>query len=340
MQLPTESIIRRATRKPHDKLNILVMPTHERYETSLAKTGHSFYAIRTKRTKDWEIRYAHVPDNYHLLDMQDNTVVLPDSITFDLVISQNKDAQFSVLNAVAKAINVPLINIEHTLPNGPRIIEIASTMVGDVNVYVSEHQRDMWETDGVVIHTGIDTDTFVPPRDDEVRGPHVLSIANDWINRDKECGFTFWKDAVGYDREESWFQYRVLGHTPGFSTPAPDVPSLVREYQQAGVFLNTTQVSSLPTVILEAMSCETPVVSTDTCLIPKIIIEDGKNGFVGHTPEELRELTIMLLNNKRLAQEVGKAGRRTILDKFSQDRFVREWSEVLKRTVHDYKGVL
>jgi glycosyltransferase involved in cell wall biosynthesis len=79
-------------------------------------------------------------------------------------------------------------------------------------------------------------------------------------------------------------------------------------------------------------------VSTDTCLIPKIIIEHGKNGFVGSTPEELRELTIMLLNDKVLAQEVGKAGRRTILDKFSQDRFVREWREIMEHTTHNYKG--
>ena len=63
---------------------------------------------------------------------------------------------------------------------------------------------------------------------------------------------------------------------------------LLNIYDKASVFLNTTTVSSLPTVILEAMAMEIPVVSTATCLIPKIVIEHGVNGFVSNDIRELR----------------------------------------------------
>ena len=53
MLSPITSIIRAATRKKEDKLNILTFPTHERYESMLAKTGHNFYAYRAEGIKDW-----------------------------------------------------------------------------------------------------------------------------------------------------------------------------------------------------------------------------------------------------------------------------------------------
>ena len=45
------SILRASTRKPDEKLNILTFPTHERYETGLAKTEHNFYAYRAEGIK-------------------------------------------------------------------------------------------------------------------------------------------------------------------------------------------------------------------------------------------------------------------------------------------------
>ena len=48
---PLSYIIRAATRKPTEKLNILTFPTHERYESMLAKTGHNFYAYRAEGIK-------------------------------------------------------------------------------------------------------------------------------------------------------------------------------------------------------------------------------------------------------------------------------------------------
>jgi hypothetical protein len=228
--------------------------------------------------------------------------------------------------------------MEHRLPMpDTREGEIAAgqSMIGDMNVFVSEHQRTEWgfpEDFGEVNHTGIDLDVFRPPEEDFKREPWALSVVNDWINRDWCCGFSLWRETTGFPSPSPMIPYRVLGDTPGLSQVAPDIPTLVQFYQRAGVYLNTTLISSLPTVIMEAMACGCPVVSTDTCLIPKIMIEHGVNGFVGSTPDELRKYTHEILNNPILAKKIGDAGRKTVEEKFSQPRFVKKWNEIFKKT--------
>lgn len=338
--MPTsiQSILRRATRNPDGPWNILTFPTHERYEESMCGTGHNFYSMRAAGIKDWNMDFAPVPDNYHLLPMSQDTLQVPPWLSFDMVLSQNKAGQFQIAQNIARQLQLPLISMEHTLPMpdwGMGQRALASSMVGDVNVFVSEHQRDAWgfpEDFGVVNHTGINLDVFKPPSAEFEREPWALSVVNDWVNRDWCCGFTLWREITGFPSPSPMIPHRVLGDTPGLSQVAPDTETLVKFYQTAGVYLNTTLVSSLPTVIMEAMACGCPVVSTDTCLIPKLIIEHGVNGFVGSSADELRAYTHDLLNNPMLAKKIGDAGRKTVEEKFSQARFVEQWNEIFKNT--------
>jgi len=333
-----QSIIRRATRNPDGPWNIITFPTHERYESAMCQTGHNFYAVRAQGIKDWNDSYAPLPENYHLLPESRDMLVVPPWLEFDMVLSQNKAGQFQIAQQIALQLQLPLISLEHRLPmpelsRGQRAM--AASLRGDVNVFVSEHQRDEWgfeEDFGEVNHTGIDTDLFCPPDEDYEREPWALSVVNDWINRDWCCGFSLWREVTGFPSPSPMIPHRILGDTPGLSQVAPDMETLVKFYQTAGVYLNTTLVSSLPTVILEAMSCGCPVVSTDTCLIPKIIIEHGVNGFIGKNADELRSYTHQLLQNPILAKKMGDAARKTIEEKFSQKRFVERWNEIFKKT--------
>lgn len=341
MPTPIQSILRRATRSENEPFNILCMCAHERYESSMAKTGHSFYAIRAAGLvkQGWNTDYAPIPDNYTMLPMSKDSLVVPPWLSFDMILSQHKAGQFQIAQQISKQLQIPLISMEHRLPTpgaGHGEKSQAYAMQGDINVFVSEYQREAWGFDedfGEVNYTGIDTDVFVPPTGDcdYQREPWALSVVNDWINRDIFCGFSLWREVTGFPSPSPIIPHRILGDTPGLSQVAPDIPTLVEFYQRAGLYLNTTLASTLPTVILEAMACGCPVVSTDTCLIPKIIIEHGVNGFVGSTPDELRKYSLELLNNPILAKKMGEAGRKTVEEKFSQPRFIQKWNDIFQK---------
>lgn len=324
MQSPINSILRLATRDRNKPLNILTCPTHERTETNMCKTGHNFYAFWANGVKRWNEIYAKKPDNYIL--MEDNVVW--DHIDFDLVLSQNKFGQYQYLCPIAMKLNIPLITLEHTLPmpewTAQQMAQLRE-MRGRFNVFISEYSIREWgwedRNDTVVIHHMIDTDTFFPINGD--RKPHILSVVNDWINRDWCCGFNIWKEAT------AGLPVLPVGDTPGLSEPASSTEELVRFYQTSKIFINTSTISPIPTALLEAMACGCACVSTATCMIPEII-RHGYNGLISNNPKELRQFCQDLLKDTRLAKELGMNAAQTIKDNFGPQQYIRNWNNIFR----------
>lgn len=314
-------------------LNILTFPTHEAYETGLCKTGHNFFAIRAKGVKDWNTKYRPVPDNYTLLDGSDDQIK-PD-MAFDLVLSQNKFGQFEIAKGIADSLNIPLISLEHTLPFPGWTtddMQRISTMRGDINVFISEHSVGQWgyslsDKSVKIVHHGIDIDVFKPIGDGHNDGK-VLTVVNDWINRDWCCNFSSYKRIC----LDTGMPTNPVGDTPGFSKPADGIKGLVSKYQNASVFFNTSVISPVPTALMEAMACGCPVVTTSTCMIPSIV-KDGVNGFISNDESYLREKLIWCLEHPEEAKKIGEAARQTIVDRFSLESHVSRWNEVLKSAV-------
>jgi len=331
MSSPAASITRAATRKFGEPLNILTFPTHERYESLLCRTGHNFYAYRAEGIKDWNSNYAPLPENYQLLNPDMGASQLPLHIDFDLVLSQNKFGQFQIAEPIARRLHLPLISLEHTLPvpQWPQgVKESTKYMRGDANVFISGYSIKGWEwesnhDDTLIITHGVDSETFKPQGLE--RENHALSVVNDWINRDWCCGFTLWQRVI------EGLPFKVVGDTPGLSLPASSTKDLVNSYASSRIFLNTSTISPVPTVLLEAMACGCAVVTTATCMIPEIV-ENGVNGFISNDEKELKQYVVDLLNNEDLAKEIGENARRTVVEKFSQEDFIKKWDSTFKKT--------
>jgi hypothetical protein len=324
---PVTTFIRQATRKPDEKLNILTFPTHESYEIGLAKTGQNFYAYRAEGIKDWNPAYRACPDNYVLLDSRMGGNQIPSWVDIDLVLSQNKFGQFQIAHQVASKLQVPMISLEHTLPVSTWDESMRQRMVqmrGNLNVFISDYSIAQWGfekgADVRVIKHCIDSETFKPTVPAVERKRHVLSVVNDWVNRDWCCGFKIWQEV------SNGLPTRVLGDTPGLSQPAPSTEALANEYAESRIFLNTSTASPIPTALLEAMAAGCACVSTATCMIPEVI-QDGVNGFLSNDPKELRARIDELILDPELADRLGRAARQTVLRDFSQDRFIKEWNE-------------
>ena len=111
MPTAVQNILRKATRDDDAPLNILTFPTHERYETGLAKTGHNFYGWQGPNIKKWNTTYAPIPKNYNILDGRLLDAQFPQWLDVDLVLSQNKFGQYNVANKIARQLQCPLITL-------------------------------------------------------------------------------------------------------------------------------------------------------------------------------------------------------------------------------------
>lgn len=308
-----------------DKYRILTFPTHERYETQLCKTGHDFFSFSVNGQKKWNVNQCKVPENYHILP--DNE--LASYLNFDFILSQSKFGQFQIASQIVPMLNIPMISLEHTLPlygvqKEEQIINMQQ-MIGNVNIFISEFSQNSWNlsVDSHVIHHGIDTETFNNLNME--RKNHILSVANDFVNRDYCLNFSGWK------RVTNKLPVKLVGETEGLSKSASSIEELVEEYNSCSVFFNSSTLSPIPTSLLEAMSCGCAVVSTATCMIPSII-ENGVNGFISNDENQLREYIELILNDNELRQKLGNNARQTILDKFSEQDFIDKWNTIFDET--------
>jgi len=336
---PISRYLRQATRKDGEPLNILTQPTHEAYETGLCKTGHNFYSIQTDSSKKWVKGYRRPPINYHLLKPETDSIVrnLPMSVDFDLVLSQNRFGQYQTLCNIANVLNLPMINLEHTLPvtnwSQEKIYQILQ-MRGHMNVYISEYSLGKWgdsieRSDTSVIHHCIDSSLFKPSEEKSLED-YCLVVCNDYINRSWCCGYNIFQEI----QKNTNINFRIFGDTKGLSKPAESVEHLAKEYGDAPIFLNTSTVSPVPTALLEAMSAGCAIVTTGTCMIPEII-QSGFNGFMSNDPKELAEYIDILRKDKNLRSQMGAAARATVLQKFGEERFIREWNELFYKVANE-----
>jgi hypothetical protein len=234
-------------------LNILTIPTHERYETQLAKTGHNFFAIQNRGLKQWNTAFAPMPHNYRLLSAGPIAEQLSQCPPIDLVLCQHKYAHWQILAPIAKMLGCPLVSMEYTTTHSGfknEFIEHLGRLRGDLDVFVCEDNATKWQFDLAdpsvrIVHHGTDTELF----SGWSGGGKILTVMNDYINRDAFCGYTLFRQVT------HGLPVSPIGATPGLSVAARDIIDLVEQYRSCGVFLNTTLASPVPTALLEAMSC-------------------------------------------------------------------------------------
>ena len=150
-------------------------------------------------------------------------------------------------------------------------------------------------------------------------------MANDFVKRDYCLNYS------GWTRITQGLPIRLIGDTPGLSTAALSVDSLVSSYNKCSLYLNTTTLSPIPMSLLEAMACGCAVVSTATCAIPDFI-EHGVDGLISNDEDKLREYCIELLDNEPKRIQLGMNARKKILERCSEERFIGDWNKIFAKT--------
>ena len=104
--------------------------------------------------------------------------------------------------------------------------------------------------------------------------------------------------------------------------------------READCFVLPSYAEGLPMALLEAMAYERPVITTDVGGIPELV-RDGQEGFLikPGDVQALAERMTLLNNDKKLRQEMGRAGRRRVEENYSMDvmveRIMKVYREIL-----------
>lgn len=335
-----QSILHKINRKPGDKLNIITFPSDDHYDTSLAATGHDFWAVTMPGAKTW-LPYYPKPRNYHLIPIVDgNKAILPTYVTYDLIIVHNRAQHYDLARNLGVEYDIPVILVDHDLPPADwkegRLFPLR-VREGDANVFIGDSQKAAWgfhkDYDAVVNHVGIDSKIFTPI-ENATREDIILWLADNVNNKEDFNGFQIMRYITGYPMPIS--RVRIVGNNPGLSRAPETQQDLIKHYNTAGLYLNTRLNNPLPCSVLEAMACGCPVVSFAIGDLPSLLT-NGETGFTSKNPDELRGYCASLLSDKALRARIGANGRELVKRKFGITRFVKNWQHIINKVLEENK---
>lgn len=100
--------------------------------------------------------------------------------------------------------------------------------------------------------------------------------------------------------------------------------------QSAKIFVNPSFNEGGPRVVLEAMACGLPVITTKVGLMHDLV-RDGENGlFTDWEPSKMSEVILQLLGDASLQSEFSEAGQ-TIAQQFEKKAMIRNYAEKLQK---------
>jgi glycosyltransferase involved in cell wall biosynthesis len=160
-------------------------------------------------------------------------------------------------------------------------------------------------------HPGIDLQRYRPAARRERARPRVLFVGGRFVEKGGEDLLRALGERLGRDLDLDLVTHAEVAERPGVRVHrlTPSDPRLLDLQQQADVLCLPTHADSNPWVLLEAMACGTPVVSTPVGAIPEML-EQGRAGVVVPygDPRALGEaLRAVLADPQRRAQLAARA---------------------------------
>ncbi len=229
------------------------------------------------------------------------------------------------------------------IENADRIVAVSEEMRKDIIRYF-----DVDEEKIIKIYNGIDLNQY-----HQVESREALNKYN--INKDyilfvgrlsRQKGIIHLLEAVEYLEDD--IQIVICAGKPDTEDLLQEVESLVEQnenviwinkmlareevielYSQARVFVCPSIYEPFGIINLEAMACKTPVVASSVGGIKEVVV-DGKTGLLvppGDSQELARAIS-NLLQDEKMQQEFGEAGRKRVEEHFSWDSIARQTKEM------------
>jgi len=207
--------------------------------------------------------------------------------------------------------------------------------------------REQSDCDVTQINPGVDTDQFTPD-DTSSTGKSILFVGRfvpaknlpalleafaEVLSAHPGATLTLVGDGPLRSRVESKIDdlgIRESVHLPGY-VGNDDLPAY---YHRADVVALSSRTENHPIVLLEAMSCATPVVAPSIGWIPHMV-DHERNGLLFDTQDELADHLDSLLSDPDRRREYGEHGRRTAVEGFDWSQRAKELQRLFERVCNE-----
>jgi hypothetical protein len=227
---------------------------------------------------------------------------------------------------------------------GPRILVVHSTLDGRIRqhglgmepdklkamvnqylqwlgghaVAVSSLKGRSWNLDEDIVEFGADVSQYHPWSGETPAG---LRISNQIRNRMEILLWEF-HQAAFHD-----IPVKVVGFNPDMAgvLPSRDWEDLKRILSSHRFYIHTAHPEledGYNMATLEAMAAGLPIIGNRH---PSSPIDHGIDGFLSDDPGELNQFAKRLLDNRELAERMGRAARRKVTERFSLDKFAQKF---------------
>lgn len=307
------------------RLRVLTWHVHGNYLYYLSQAPHEFHLVtKPGHPPGYAGRVGRLPWGANVHEVPIGEVA---SREFDLVLYQHRSHWEQDREAVLSAAQrrLPAVYLEHDPPqqnpfSQPHWVRDPNTML----VHVTPFNRLMWDN-GTTPTTVIEHGVLVP---DGVRCsgelPRGLVIVNHLRKRGRRLG------ADVFDAIRERVPLDLVGMDAASAGGIGEIGNLeLAAFSARYRFLfNPIRWTSLGLAICEAMTIGMPVVGLATTELATVV-DNGVNGYVDTDVERLVAAMQHLLADRPAALRLGEGARRTALERFHIERFVRDWDRLL-----------
>jgi len=308
-------------------LKVLTWHVHGNYLHYLSHIPHELWLVTdAQRSPHHSGRSGTLPWHANVHEAPIDQVRYGD---FDVVLFQSRaaweDEQYRVLSPAQQ--HGPRIYLEHDPPqqhptDTPHWMDDPEVLL----VHVTSFNALMWNSGHVpvrVIEHGVRLLRDVRWHGELARG---LVAVNHIDRRGRRLGADVYRAAA----QQVPLTLVGLGSEHcGGEGPVPNdrLPERIAAHR---FFFNPIRYTSLGLAVVEAMMVGAPVVALATTELASVI-RDGDTGLTDTRLERLLDGMRRLLRDPAEARRIGEAGRRLAAERFSIDRFVRDWDAALRQ---------
>jgi glycosyltransferase involved in cell wall biosynthesis len=307
-------------------LSVLTWHVHGNYLWYLSAVPVTWYLpVRPGRPHGYGGRGESFtwPDNVVEVDADRVHDLAPDVVLYQSHRNWEED-RYELLDERLR--RLPSVVLEHDPPRRSPTDERHPAAGSDATiVHVTDYNRLMWDCGpnrSVTISHGVRPSTGPPAGDTAPRG---VVVVNDLATRGRRLG----ADLVDAVREHVPLDVVGMGseRLGGLGEiPPTRLRAALRRYR---FFFHPARYTSLGLAVCEAMHEGLPIVGLPTTELPSVVV-DGREGFLCADVETLVTRMRLLIDHPELATTMGANARRTALDRYSIDRFVVDWSALLR----------